>query len=247
MSKYKAIIFDLYGTLLDIHTDEEKDSLWRRLAYFYCAKGAIYSETEIKSSYLQLVEAELQQIEGVEYPDFDILKVFERLFTDRHILVDDQELLEVATLFRLLSLDYVKPYDGALELLRLIRCSSFKLILLTNAQRAFTVNELKATQLIHYFDSIYISSDFEASKPEAKFFDAMLCEEGLEGNQCLFIGNDHRTDIKGANLMGMDTIYVHTNCSPSIVPKEIDATWRVDSGNLIEVMEIIREITLTGE
>ena len=30
--KYENYIFDLYGTLVDIHTDEEKTELWEKLA-----------------------------------------------------------------------------------------------------------------------------------------------------------------------------------------------------------------------
>ena len=32
---YDTCIFDLYGTLVDIHTDEEQEELWERLALFY--------------------------------------------------------------------------------------------------------------------------------------------------------------------------------------------------------------------
>ena len=32
--KYENYIFDLYGTLVDIHTDEEKTELWEKLAQF---------------------------------------------------------------------------------------------------------------------------------------------------------------------------------------------------------------------
>ena len=32
---YENYVFDLYGTLVDIHTDEEAPAVWERLAYFY--------------------------------------------------------------------------------------------------------------------------------------------------------------------------------------------------------------------
>ncbi len=32
---YRNCIFDLYGTLVDIHTDEVKPELWEKLALFY--------------------------------------------------------------------------------------------------------------------------------------------------------------------------------------------------------------------
>ena len=41
--KYENYIFDLYGTLVDIHTDEEKTELWEKLAQFYGYYGAVYT------------------------------------------------------------------------------------------------------------------------------------------------------------------------------------------------------------
>lgn len=31
---YKNYLFDLYGTLVDIHTDEENEALWEKLCMF---------------------------------------------------------------------------------------------------------------------------------------------------------------------------------------------------------------------
>ena len=39
---YKNYIFDLYGTPVDIHTDEEQELLWEKLALFYGYYDAVY-------------------------------------------------------------------------------------------------------------------------------------------------------------------------------------------------------------
>ncbi|MFR8428478.1 MAG: hypothetical protein ACLVCH_13905 [Roseburia inulinivorans] len=57
--KYENYIFDLYGTLVDIHTDEEKTELWEKLAQFYGYYGAVYTAEELKNAYaLRLTGAE---------------------------------------------------------------------------------------------------------------------------------------------------------------------------------------------
>ena len=43
---YKNYIFDLYGTIIDINTDENYDDLWKEMAEFYCMKNAIYTAEE---------------------------------------------------------------------------------------------------------------------------------------------------------------------------------------------------------
>ena len=53
-----ACIFDLYGTLVDIHTDENQPSLWRRMAGFAASQGARYEAEELRQAYLRLAAAE---------------------------------------------------------------------------------------------------------------------------------------------------------------------------------------------
>lgn len=52
--KYENYIFDLYGTLVDIHTDEEKPELWEKLAQFYGYYGAAYTAQKLKNAYARL-------------------------------------------------------------------------------------------------------------------------------------------------------------------------------------------------
>ena len=41
--KYDAYCFDLYGTLIDIRTDESDPALWAALAARYSAEGASWT------------------------------------------------------------------------------------------------------------------------------------------------------------------------------------------------------------
>ena len=44
---YNNYIFDLYGTLIDINTDEWNDDLWKKIAILYAYKGAHYTYDEL--------------------------------------------------------------------------------------------------------------------------------------------------------------------------------------------------------
>ena len=44
---YKNYIFDLYGTLIDINTDEWSAKLWKSLQILYAYHGAEYTPQEI--------------------------------------------------------------------------------------------------------------------------------------------------------------------------------------------------------
>lgn len=241
---YKAIIFDLYGTLLDIHTDESQEYLWNKMAYFFKMRGAEYTSNELKNAYSEQVNQllEKKRMKGVEHPDIDILKVFKNLFKNKNIESSRNIALEMARFFRVISLDYVRLYPGAIELLEYLKTEKYKIYLLSNAQESFAFDEMDFTEISKYFNSIYISSGYKIAKPDESFYRILLDKERLEPKDCLFIGNDHTTDIEGANRVGMDSLYVHTNCSQRVVPEEIGAKWRIDSGDLFEVLDVIKSI-----
>ena len=48
--KYDNYVFDLYGTLVDIHTQEDDYVLWEKLALFYGYYSAIYEPEELKAA-----------------------------------------------------------------------------------------------------------------------------------------------------------------------------------------------------
>ena len=48
---YQNIIFDLYGTLVDIKTDESKQTFWEELSLFLSYNGAKYSYYELRNRY----------------------------------------------------------------------------------------------------------------------------------------------------------------------------------------------------
>ena len=51
---YQNYIFDLYGTLVDIHTNEKKAYLWKKMSLFFGMKGAAYEPKELRISIEEL-------------------------------------------------------------------------------------------------------------------------------------------------------------------------------------------------
>ena len=47
---YTDLIFDLYGTLVDIHT-EESDLVWEKTAFYFGFYGARYTGPELKAAF----------------------------------------------------------------------------------------------------------------------------------------------------------------------------------------------------
>lgn len=55
---YDNYIFDLYGTLVDIHTNESKASLWKYMAGYMALQGASYTGPELRKRYRALIGAQ---------------------------------------------------------------------------------------------------------------------------------------------------------------------------------------------
>lgn len=217
--KYKNYIFDLYGTLIDIHTDEEDENLWKALAKYYRDRGANYRASGIHTGYLKYVKEELKKSEEIQ-----VEKVFRKLFEKKGVEVSDEVVLETCRFFRDTSTEYLKLYTWSLPILETLKANGKKVFLLSNAQRSFTYHEMEKLDIVKYFDAIYISSDYGVKKPNAKFFQTLIEKEGLDVSECLMLGNDQTCDILGAQGVGMDTWYVHTNCSPEYT-KDVKATY----------------------
>lgn len=207
--KYKTILFDLYGTLVDIHTDEESGYVWEKMCLFYGYYQADYTPEALRESFTMFIKEEQEKREEIQMEH-----VFGRLFAQKGVSLDAEMAVCAARMFRVLSTEYIHLYPGTKELLEALKKQGRKIYLLTNAQRVFTWHELKMLGIADCFDDIFISSDYGVKKPNVRFFSAPLKKYNLKKSDCLMIGNDEICDIGGARLAGMDSIYLHTNLSP---------------------------------
>ena len=214
--KYTDLIFDLYGTLVDIHTEED-DTVWEKTALYFGYYGAHYTGSELKEAFGAAMAARKAKA-GQTYecfPDLPMEPVFAQLFRDKGVEENADALgLNAAQMFRISSTDYIRLYPHVTDALVALREKGYKLWLLSNAQRVFTAFELNHLGLAPYFDGIYISSDYGCRKPDIRFFNALIQERKLDIGNCLMIGNDLDTDIAGAKNAGLDTLYMHTNLTP---------------------------------
>lgn len=213
---YTDLIFDLYGTLVDIHT-EENATVWEKTALYFGYYGAHYTGEELQHTFSSTM-AGLKARAGQSYecfPDLPFEPVMTHLFRAKGITENADALgTNAAQLFRISSTEYIRLYPHVLEALAALRRNGFRLWLLSNAQRVFTAYELRHLGLREQLDGIYISSDFGCRKPDGRFYRALLEEQKLDPAKCLMIGNDRQTDIAGAKALGMATLYMHTNLTP---------------------------------
>lgn len=227
--RYETYIFDLYGTLVDIHTEEEEKSVWEKLALFYGYYDAIYQPRELFDAFRGLItqkesakRKEMQSKPGKAadtheaFPEVEIEQIFLELFLKKGVTADMTLAIHAGQFFRILTTEYLRLYDGAEELLTALKEAGGKLYLLSNAQRIFTEYELHTLGIASYFEDIFISSSCGVKKPDERFFRMLLDKHHIDVSRAVMIGNDMNSDIRGAKQVGLSTFYIHSNISPEL-------------------------------
>ena len=240
---YKNYIFDFYGTLADIRTNESKPYLWKKISEVYSAYGAIYTGVELKKAYAKLVAEKIKELPENGEPD--LTTVFAELFEQKGVTCDRVQARHIAITFRSLSRKFVCAYECVEETLQELKKSGKRIYLLSNAQTDFTRPEIDMIGLTRYFDGIFISSEVGYKKPSREFYDTLLSTYGLNPKECLMVGNDESADIQGAHLAGMDSLYMHTEISPK-EDIESTATYVVMDGDWKKVQKILLDTCKNG-
>ncbi len=237
MKEYDAYVFDLYGTLVDILTDEESDSIWTVFSHELRDYGVVCTPGKLKEMYHEKCLIETEKMERIMREkqlsgpaEIDILNVWKGIAQEHGIVLSETQLNSISVSFRKFSTRKIILFDGARELLALLKIHNRKLVLLTNAQASFTRQELHALDIGQMFDHIIISSECGVKKPSKDFY-SRLWQFGLTPETSLMIGNDDTCDCWGAANVGMDSMYIRTEQSPEL------------SGPLPENCRMIKSLT----
>ena len=186
----------------------------------------------LKESYITLVKSHLDNLTDTNYPDFPLEDVFSKLYTNKNIIPSDELIIDTAHFFRTSSIKYIKLYDNVINLLELLKKKGKKIYLLSNAQRIFTLYEMRLLGIEKYFDDILFSADYKVCKPDENFYTTLIIKNSI------MIGNDYICDIEGASNVGLDSLYLHSNLSPEIKGK-LKSTYSIMEMDISKIYELI--------
>ena len=227
--KYRNYVFDLYGTLADIRTDEEDPALWEKSAAWYTAHGADWTGPALRAAYLAHCRA-WQESRPDPFHEIELRRVFEELFAEKGVKAAPELVEETAVFFRTCSRRKLERYPWVMPLFERLRGGGAGLYLLSNAQACFTRPELRELGLADAFDGIVLSSDAAVRKPDPRIMRKLLEENGLTVRGSVMIGNDRLTDVAVARAVGMDCMYWETETSRKDL-REPRADYEVLSGS----------------
>ncbi len=206
----KALVFDLYGTLVNIRTDEQDPILYSELSKFLSYSHVNISPEELKEEYLKGVRRSLGA--GKEqYPEVDVRRIFTGIVGSRREgRAKPRTALIAARLFRSLSRKHFEPFPGIYGMLERLR-EQFPLALLSDAQRCFTEPEINQLKLGWFFDHIFLSSDYGFRKPYPKYFRMGIDALKVAPEEALYVGDNAFRDLWGAKKAGMRMALVRSD------------------------------------
>ncbi|MDC7127131.1 MAG: HAD family hydrolase [Spirochaetales bacterium] len=223
----KAVIFDIYGTLLisgsgDVGTAIEKGSSESfAKALSICGYPNIEPSTTdfFKSTFFNLIDEEHQKSKasGIPFPEIDIIKIWQVLLKQASLNLNFTEALNINPEY--ISAVYesivnpVYPMPNLDKILEILKSKSLKLGIISNAQfyTPLIFNTLLKEGLDGYgFDkNLRVYSFVEKrAKPDRELYKIMkikLSQYDIIPEQTLYVGNDMLKDIMPASKEGFKT------------------------------------------
>jgi len=213
----KGIIFDINGTLTDIHTNEMHDDIYRVISNLLSYQGIFLDPHALQELYFQIM-SEQRAASAERHPEFDAVGIFREIiarnstdFTHRLSTGKLEQLpLFLAETHRAASRYRLQLYRGVEDTLKQL-IPKYRLAAISDGQTAYAVPELNAVGLSGYFETVTVSGDLGYRKPDKRMFESALAAMKMEPAEVLFVGNDMYRDVHGAQELAMKTVFFKSN------------------------------------
>ena len=229
MSRYKYLLWDLDGTLLDFAAAEKTaiKTLFKKYEFGDCSDEMIAGYSKINRKYweaLERNEIEKPRVLVGRFEDFFAQEGLDPL--KAHAFNSDYQLaLGDTIVFCDDSFEIVSELKG-----KYIQCG------ITNGTKIAQDKKLSASGFDKLLDYIFISEELGYEKPNKGFFDAVIKETGITDlSEALVIGDSLTSDIKGGNDYGIDTCWYN----PTGKAKKIPEHTTYEIRDLHEIYELI--------
>jgi putative hydrolase of the HAD superfamily len=203
--KYKHLIFDLDRTLWDFETNAR---VALKEIYNECNlnERGIINFDEFEINYKTINEACWDDYRNGKIKK-EILRSLRFDLTLKSFGINDVELSEkISTLYLYKSPRLTSLIDGTHDILKFLY-KKYQLHILTNGFVEVQGIKMEKSGLTPYFKHVIASEYAGAKKPHRQAFDFTIERINADVENCLMIGDDALTDIKGASDIGMDTVY----------------------------------------
>ena len=107
--------------------------------------------------------------------------------------------------------EFAVAYKEPVEVIKKVRSLGLKTAIVTNTNPSRVASQKKKIEALGIgglFDAVVISGEFGIRKPEREIFDHAAALLGVKNEECVFVGDDPESDIRGALNAGMEAVWV---------------------------------------
>jgi putative hydrolase of the HAD superfamily len=204
----KGILFDLYGTLIDIETDESMEKIYRGISRFLIYQGINLRWQNLRDLYYGIMQ-EQRQASSEQHPEIDVEAIWDVLLARQGLASEAKRRglkRYLAQLYRGLSLKRLKRFAHVKRVLNTLR-HSYRMAIVSDAQPCFAGAEIRTVKLESYFDPLIISANYGFRKPDPRMIRLALDNIELAPGEVIFVGNDMYRDIYCARQLGIKTVF----------------------------------------
>lgn len=202
--KYKHIFFDLDNTLWDFERNS-KNAMKMAFAHFFRDSQTPFEDFfEVYSN----INNQLWN----EYKRRTIIKKdlihqrFQKTFLECDLSEVKPEEMNRFYLEEMAKQKVLKK--GALEIIQYLKNKNYVLHIITNGFKEVQFKKLETSGLSLFFNKIFVSEDVKVPKPGYEIFEYAVKSTNAKKGESLMIGDDWEVDIVGANLFGLDAVYI---------------------------------------
>lgn len=215
----KAIIFDLFDTLLIINEGQEcfAKSL-RKLHQSLCKNGFSSTFADFEKAYTRVNEQiEAETAFSFEEPHFTKYVQNTLSSLGYTVTLKDSAILAGIDAFCQEFNNYIQIDHQAIKVLQSLQ-KEHKLGLISNLSFPESAWDLLAAyNLTRQFDFIVISGDVNMRKPHRGIFNLVLNKLEVHASEAAVVGDTLETDIQGAINMGMVPVHIKRRDTKSVL------------------------------
>ncbi|MDD4566606.1 HAD family hydrolase [Methanoculleus chikugoensis] len=202
-----GVLFDCYGTLVDILTDERDIETYRCLSQWLIYQGVRIAPEDLRNLYTCRV-SEALELAGEPHPEVRVEEIFAGICAEHAAWEVDTDRLgvESARAFRAASLRRLGVIERSKRLLDLF--SAKKTGVVSNGQRVFSEQEMRMLEFYDRLGFVIFSSDLGYQKPDPRIYAAALGRMRLSAPEVLFIGDNPGNDVDAPRRLGMQALHV---------------------------------------
>ena len=229
MAKYKYLLWDVDGTILNFELSERAAirSLFDRFKLGYCSDEMLMYYSQINKRYWQLMES------GKIKKDKMLVERFVEFFSYKGINADIAA--EFNKEYQIALCDTIVFNDDAIDIIKHQK-KTCKIIIVTNGTEVVQEKKLERSGLNDIVDNVFISELVGFEKPNIKFFEKVILEVGIKDlKEALIIGDSLTSDIQGGHNIGIDTCWYNPKNEENTTL--LNPTYTI--GNLHELENII--------